>query len=55
MYFANSGPRKTWLHKCLKSAVEEYPSKSNMVNGPKHVSNLNGGTFATVIDHCEGS
>ena len=27
---------KTWLDKCLKITVLEYPSRSNMVNGPKH-------------------
>ena len=37
MYFRYCGIRKTWLDACLKSAVEEYPSKRYMVNGPKHV------------------
>ena len=51
MSFRNYGLRKTWLDKCLKSAVEECPSKSNVVNGPKHVSNLNGDAFTISIDH----
>ena len=40
MYFRNYGLPKTWLHKCLKSTVSENPTKSNMVNAPKHCSNL---------------
>ena len=36
MYFGSSGLRKLWLAKCLKIPVCEDPSKSNMVNGPKH-------------------
>ena len=36
MYFRNYGFRKTLLHKCVKSGVSKDPSKSNMVNGPKH-------------------
>ena len=51
MSFGNYGLRKTWLDKCLKSAVEECPSKSNVVNGPKPVSNLNGDAFTISIDH----
>ena len=40
MYFGNYGLRKLWLDQCLKSPVSEYPSKSNMANGPKRFSNL---------------
>ena len=40
MYFQNYGLPKTWLDQCLKSPVSEDPKKSNMVNGPKHCSNL---------------
>ena len=40
MYFRNYGLPKTWLDQCLKSLVSEVPSKSNMVNAPKHCSNL---------------
>ena len=40
MYYRNYGLPKTWLHQCLKSPVSEDPTKSNMVNAPKHSSNL---------------
>ena len=40
MYFRNYGLLKTWLDQCLKSPVSEDPTKSNMVNVPKHCSNL---------------
>ena len=40
MYFRNYGLQKTWLDQCLKSPVSEDPTKSNMVNVPKHCSNL---------------
>ena len=36
MYFRTYGLGKTWLDKCLKSAVSEEPWTGNMVNGPKH-------------------
>ena len=39
MYFRNYGLPKTWLDQCLKSPVSDYPTKSNMVNAPKHCSN----------------
>ena len=51
MYFGNYGLPKTWLDQCLKSPVSEYPSKSNMVNAPKHCSNLKDSPFAIFIDH----
>ena len=44
-----------WLDKCLKSPVSEDLSISNMVNGPKHCSNVNHSTFGIFIDQCEGS
>ena len=50
MYFRNYGLEKPLLDKCLKSAVSEDVSKSNMVNGPKHCSNLNDSTFGILID-----
>ena len=53
MYFRNYGLRKRWLDKCLESPVYEDPSKSNMVNGPKHCCNLDDDTFTILIDHCE--
>ena len=40
MYYRNYGFPKTWLHQCLKSPVSEDPTKTNMVNAPKHSSNL---------------
>ena len=40
MSFRNYGLPKTWLDQCLKSPVSEDPTKSNMVNAPKHCSNL---------------
>ena len=40
MYFRNYGIPKTCLDQCLKSPVSEDPTKSNMVNEPKHCSNL---------------
>ena len=55
MYFRNYGLRKTWIDKCLKSAVSEYPSTSDMVNVPKRCSNLNGGSFSIFIDYSERS
>ena len=53
MYFRNIGFGKPWLDKCLKSPLSEYSSKSNMVNGPKHCSNLNHSIFSIFIDQCE--
>ena len=53
MYFGNYGPPKTWLDQCLKSPIPEYPSKSKMVNAPKHLSHLKDSTFTTFIDHWE--
>ena len=40
MYFRNYGLPKTLLDQCQKSPVSEDPTKSNMVNTPKHFSNL---------------
>ena len=40
MYFRNYGLPKTWLDQSLKSPVSDDPTKSHMVNGPKHCSNL---------------
>ena len=53
MYFGNYGISKTWLDQCLKSRFSEDPSKRNMVNAPKHCSNLKSSTFAIFIDHWE--
>ena len=40
MYFPNHGLPEICLEQCLKSTVSENPTKSNMVNAPKHCSNL---------------
>ena len=37
MYFRNYVLRKTWLDNSLKNPVSEDPSRSNMINGPKHI------------------
>ena len=55
MYFRNYGPRKPWLDKCLKSPVSEGPSKSNMLNQPKHCFNLNHSNLTIFIDQWEGN
>ena len=53
MYFRNYGLPKTWLDQCLKSPVSEDPTKSNMVNAPKHFSNLRHTSFTIFINHWE--
>ena len=53
MYFLTYGLRKTWLDKFLKSPVSEDPFTSNMVNGAKDCSKLNGSFFTIFIDHSE--
>ena len=55
MYFRIYGLQKTSLDKCLKTAVSQYPSTSNMINEPEHCSNLNAGAFAMFIDHSKGN
>ena len=55
MYFRNFGLQNTWLDQCLKSPVSEDPSKSNMVNVPKHCGNLKDSSFTIFIDHWEGN
>ena len=41
---------KTSLDKCLKSLISDYMSTGNIVNKPKHFSNLHGRTFIWLID-----
>ena len=53
MYFRNYGLPKTWLDQCLKSPISEDPTKSNMVNAPKHSSNLRDTSFTIFINHWE--
>ena len=55
MYFQNYGLPKTSLDQCLRCLVSEDPSKSNMVNGPKHCSKLEDSSFTIFIDHCNGN
>ena len=45
MYFPNYGLRKKCFDKYLKGTLSQDPSKSNMVNGPKHSWNLHESTF----------
>ena len=40
MYFRNNGHAKTWLDQYLKIPVSEDPTKSYIVNAPKHCSNF---------------
>ena len=53
MYFRNYGLPKTWLDQCLKSPISEDPTKSNMVNAPKHCSNSRHTSFIIFINHWE--
>ena len=53
MYFQNYGLPKTWLYQCLKGPVSEDPTKSNMVNAPKHCSNLRDTSITIFINHWE--
>ena len=36
MYFGKYWLRNMWLDNCLKKAILEHSSRSNMVNKPKH-------------------
>ena len=51
MYFRNDGLAKRLLGKYLKSAVSQYPLRSNMVNAFKPIQSHYGGTFIILIDH----
>ena len=55
MYFQNYVLRKRWFDKCVKTPVSEDPSKSSIVNGPKHCCILDGSTSTIFTDHCEGN
>ena len=55
MYLQNFGPRKTWLDKCQKSRISEDSSTVNMVNGSKHLFNINDSTFTIFIDDLENN
>ena len=45
---------KTWLDICLKSPFSGDPSRSNMVNWPKDLSNLHQSTSIILIDNFQG-
>ena len=53
LVFLNLQTPKNVVGKYLKSHVSEDPLTSNMLNGPKHFSNVNGRTFTIFIDPCE--
>ena len=55
MYFWNYRLQKTWLDKCLKSAVAEYSSSDNMLKGRKDWWNLHGSTFIKFSHHWQNS
>ena len=55
MYFWTYGLQDTWLDKYLKRDTREVPLTSNMVNGPKHCSELNESSFTKFIDPCESN
>ena len=44
---------KLLLDKCLECPVSDNHSTSNMVNVPKHCSNLHDSSFIMFIDHCQ--
>ena len=54
MYFRNYELTKKGLDKYLKSAVSQYPSRSNMVKTLKYISNHHGGIFIILIHHGQG-
>ena len=53
MYFRNYRLPKTSLDLCLESPVSEDPTKSNMVNAPKHCSSFRDSSFTKFINHWE--
>ena len=55
MYFRNYGLPRKWLDQCIKSPVSEDPLKTNMVNAPKHCSNLKDNSFTIFFDQWEAS
>ena len=50
-----NGLPKTWLDQGLKSPVSEHPSKNNMLNAPKHCSDLKDTSFTIFINHWESN
>ena len=53
MYFLSYGLPKTWLDQFLKTPVSKDPTKSNMVNAPKHCPNLRDTSFTRFINYWE--
>ena len=53
-FFLNLETVKSWLLKCLKSAVSENLWMVNIIKGPKDSLNLHGSIFVTFVDHSEG-
>ena len=53
MYFPNYRLQKTLLDNCIKNAISEDPSRSNVVNGPKHCWNLNNSALTIFSDKFE--
>ena len=51
MSFLNYGLATRSLDKYLKSGVSQYPSTSNIVKAPKHISHHHGGRFMMLIYH----
>ena len=54
-YFWTYGLRKTWSDKCLKSPFSKDPARSNMVNWPKHCSQLDHSPSTIFIDPFVGN
>ena len=54
MYFRNCGFATRQLDKYLKSAVSQFPSRSNMLKALKKISNYHGGTFIIIVDSRQG-
>ena len=52
MHFSTYGLGKKLLDKCLKSPCSEDLSTSNVLNGLKNCSELNGSTLTIFIDPC---
>ena len=53
MYFSTCELWKRLLDKYLKRPVSDDASTTNMMEGPKHCSNLEDSTFSIFIDYCD--
>ena len=54
MYFRSDTSEKRRLDKYLKSALSEFPWKSNLVKALKHISDHRVGSFMILIDNGSG-